>query len=235
LLSLGPGLASGWCWTEKIGAFLYFTPSTLLKKADPKLKPIVTEIKKSIWRVERIIKATLLFSKGVKLKKTTFSSVKLKEELSEVLGYYSYQKEIDFRFDFEEVDVKGDFELLMIVFQNFLFNSIDAIEEDDENDEGAIKINLTKVGNKIKFTIKDSGKDFENKNILYEPFKTTKTKGHGLGGVGLRRLGHFCILHLQLCYQKGLHKRNWLFVLVLLEHCSCGFVRLFLLFGHLDF
>jgi nitrogen fixation/metabolism regulation signal transduction histidine kinase len=123
----------------------------------------------------------LLFSKGVKLKKTTFSSVKLKEELSEVLGYYSYQKEIDFRFDFEEVDVKGDFELLMIVFQNFLFNSIDAIEEDDENDEGAIKINLTKVGNKIKFTIKDSGKDFENKNILYEPFKTTKTKGHGLG------------------------------------------------------
>jgi len=29
--------------------------------------------------------------------------------------------------------------------------------------------------------VKDDGKPIENKNILFEPFKTTKTKGNGLG------------------------------------------------------
>ena len=29
--------------------------------------------------------------------------------------------------------------------------------------------------------VKDDGKAIENKNILFEPFKTTKTKGNGLG------------------------------------------------------
>ena len=44
--------------------------STLLKRVDIKNKTLVLEIKKSIWRVERIVKATLLFSKGVQIHKS---------------------------------------------------------------------------------------------------------------------------------------------------------------------
>jgi len=33
----------------------------------------------------------------------------------------------------------------------------------------------------IVLHVKDDGKAIENKNILFEPFKTTKTKGNGLG------------------------------------------------------
>jgi signal transduction histidine kinase len=39
--------------------------STLFKRVDTSAKPLVLEMKKAIWRVERIIKATLLFSKGI--------------------------------------------------------------------------------------------------------------------------------------------------------------------------
>ena len=64
--------------------------------------------------------------------------------------------------------------------QNFLYNSIDAIEESDE-EEGVVSITAAETPDSTLLTIKDSGVPIENENILYEPFKTTKTKGHGLG------------------------------------------------------
>ena len=154
--------------------------STLLKKVDPSVKPLVTEIKKAIWRVERIIKATLLFTKNVQVNQSHFYLDRLIKECEQAISHYSYTKEVSFHFDLPHVEIKADFELLNLVLQNFIFNAIDAIEE-CENESGNVSITYVQDSEFMLLHVKDDGKPIENKNILFEPFKTTKTKGNGLG------------------------------------------------------
>ncbi|KFL34401.1 histidine kinase [Sulfurospirillum sp. SCADC] len=154
--------------------------STLLKKVDPSVKPLVTEIKKAIWRVERIIKATLLFTKSVQINPSYFYLDRLIKECEQAISHYSYTKEVTFQFDLPHVEIKADFELLNLVLQNFIFNAIDAIEE-CEKETGNVSIAFVQDDECVLLHVKDDGKPIENKNILFEPFKTTKTKGNGLG------------------------------------------------------
>jgi len=150
---------------------------SLLKNADPE---IINEIKSAIFRVERIIKSTLLFSKGVQPKIKSFLLSELKKELENSIKYYSHSKEIEFIFFLPDIEIKADFDLLLLVLQNMIFNAIDAIEESDD-DEGIIEILYDSKDNYHIINVYDSGKEFEDKNILFQPFKSTKTKGNGLG------------------------------------------------------
>lgn len=154
--------------------------STLANRVDLKNKALVLEMKKSIWRVERIIKATLLFSKGVHPNLAQIEPSAFESELSDALNYYTYSKEIDFCFNFAQMPLYADFDLLCIVLQNFLFNAIDAIEESD-NENGKVEIKYHNNGEVAIFEIYDNGKMIEDPNMLFEPFKSTKLKGNGLG------------------------------------------------------
>jgi len=154
--------------------------STLMKRVKEENKPIVSEIQKSLYRIERIIKATLMFSKGVSAQKNVLNWGQIRESLVSAIGYYSYAKPIEFAFPEEDFELIGDLDLLSMLFSNFVFNAIDAIELDEE-EEGKIEITHTQEGNRHTFRIYDTGIPIENKKWLFEAFKSTKERGNGLG------------------------------------------------------
>lgn len=162
-----------------IGSISLLT-STLKKRVKPENIAIVSEIEKSIFRIERIIKATLMFSKGVNAEKKLLHWQDVEEALQDLIHYYSYSKDIKFHFVNKDFELHGDFDLLLMMFSNFIINAIDAIELDDE-EEGIIELSHGEDEEFHYFTIYDSGVAIEKKDLLFEAFKSTKVKGNGLG------------------------------------------------------
>lgn len=181
-----------------IGSLSLLT-GVLSKRVDSKSMEIVDEMKKCIWRVERIIKSTLLFSKGVQASREPHRFSAFRDSLQQVIGEYVYTKEIDFKFEFSEDRLFVDFSLYEIALHNLLCNAIDAIEE-GECEQGEILISFFHDGGESICRIYDNGKDIEDINSLFEAFKTTKLKGHGLG-LALSR-------QIALAHEGDLHANN---------------------------
>ena len=154
--------------------------STLKKRVLEENVPIVEEIQKSVFRIERIIKSTLMFSKGVKAHKQSILWSVLKESIDMAIGYYAYSKEITFIFPQQKFILNADKDLLEMLFSNFIINAIDAIELDDE-ESGVVEIVYESDEKFHIFTIYDSGVAIEDRKVLFEAFKSTKVKGNGLG------------------------------------------------------
>lgn len=161
--------------------------STLKKRVLPENVAIVEEIQKSVCRIERIIKATLMFSKGVHAHKASFMWSELQDALNMAVGYYGYTKDITFIFPQQKFMLNADKDLLEMLFSNFLTNAIDAIELDD-NEDGSVQILYESDDKFHKFYIYDSGVMIENAKELFEAFKSTKVKGNGLGLVLSRQI-----------------------------------------------
>jgi two-component system, NtrC family, sensor kinase len=161
--------------------------SALKKRVIPENIPIVEEIQKSVYRIDRIIKATLMFAKGVEANKAPIMLSELKGSIDMAIAYYAYSKEIKFIFPEEKFTLHGDKDLLEMLFSNFIINAIDAIELDD-NEEGEIEI-IYEADNRFhKFYIYDTGVAIEDKKDLFEAFVSTKVKGNGLGLVLSRQI-----------------------------------------------
>jgi two-component system NtrC family sensor kinase/two-component system sensor histidine kinase AtoS len=172
--------------------------STLKKRVIPENIPIVEEIQKSVFRIERIIKATLMFSKGVQVQKKSFLWSELKEALDMSIEYYGYSKEIEFVFPDEDFTLNADKDLLEMLFSNFIANAIDAIESDDK-EKGKIEVIHFCDKNFHIFQIFDDGIAIENEEELFEAFKSTKLKGNGLGLVLSRQIAESHNGSVKLC------------------------------------
>ncbi len=169
-----------------IGAIALLS-STLKKRVIDENIPIVEEIQKSVCRIERIIKATLMFSKGVEANKTEFMWDRLKGLIEMSIDYYDYSKEIKFIFPEKNFKINADIDLLDMLFSNFIINAIDAIELDEE-ESGLIEIIYEPDKKYHKFYIYDTGVPIEDKTSLFEAFVSTKVKGNGLGLILSRQI-----------------------------------------------
>jgi len=161
--------------------------SSLSKRVVPKNQPIVEEIKRSLFRVERIIKTTLMYSKGIQPRFSEISLHTLEKECRAAVDSYSYTKPIRFHYHFPDATLYADTGLLSLALQNLIFNAIDAIEE-SESDDGEIWLETTADKGLVTFSVRDSGVPFGNPERLFEAFHTTKTKGHGLGLVLVQQI-----------------------------------------------
>jgi len=172
--------------------------STLKKRVLPENVQIVEEIQKSVYRIDRIIKATLMFSKGIEINKRPFMWSELRDSLDMAISYYAHSKEIAFTFPEQKFILNADKELLDMLFSNFIINAIDAIELDEE-EEGAIEIVYNSDEAFHIFRIYDTGVAIVDKKELFEAFRSTKVKGNGLGLVLSRQIaeahgGSVCLL-----------------------------------------
>jgi signal transduction histidine kinase len=152
-----------------------------METSDLRSKKIILDIKKAINRVERTIKATLMFSKDHQnISISEFNLLELFKEIENSCEYYSYSKEIYFNFKVQDLIINADFELLLILFQNLVFNAIDAIEEDN-SDKGEIAIHHRENKGYHVFSIEDTGVEIIDRSSLFKAFKTTKLNGNGIG------------------------------------------------------
>lgn len=154
--------------------------STLKKRVIEENIPIVEEIQKSVSRIDRIIKATLMFSKGVEATKELFEWKSLRESLDMSVDYYACSKDIRYIYPMQNFTINADKDLLEMLFSNFIINAIDAIELDEE-EEGVIEVIYEADDKFHTFKIYDTGVEIQNKKNLFEAFKSTKVKGNGLG------------------------------------------------------
>jgi two-component system, NtrC family, sensor kinase len=162
-----------------IGSIALLT-SMLKKRVLPRNVAVVEEVEKSIFRIERIIKSTLMFSKGVHANPKLLQWKQIEEALENTIAYYSFEKEIDFRLIKENFSLQGDLELLIMLFSNFLINAIDAIEL-DEDQTGMVEMHHEQKDGIHHFLVYDSGVAIADKSKLFEAFASTKVKGNGLG------------------------------------------------------
>ena len=163
-----------------IGAINLMISSLLNEDLDAKTKLYMLQMKKAIWQVERLIRATLMLSKGIQSTRGVHPSEIIRQSVDSALNYIDYSKKIDFFYAVSAESIVCDDELLGVLMQNLILNAIDAIEESERVESGVIKVEFFTQGAQI-LRVYDNGDLAKDENNLFTAFKSTKIKGNGLG------------------------------------------------------
>jgi signal transduction histidine kinase len=144
-----------------------------------------------IVQMEKFIKDLLDFTRASELNLNRFSIEQILDESIKIVADSLELKKIvlerDYELDLPKVFVDGD--KMRQVFLNVLRNAYETAEEG-----GRIKVSLSLLkdepGKKIKVEIADNGSGIppEKREIIFEPFYTTKSSGIGLGLANARKI-----------------------------------------------
>ena len=112
------------------------------------------------------------------------SKIKLNMVLEDLIKYHRTRipksKKINIKLSIDdEYYINGDYILLYWSLENLIKNSIESIIDD----LGIINIEVTKIENQIRIIINDNGIEIinKNKNKIFKPGYSTKSRGWGLG------------------------------------------------------
>ena len=153
----------------------------LLENNSKNKTKIYSSMKRDLFKLENISDK---FNKiGSKPK---FNLISIQSIIIDVVDYYksklpkSSNIAINIKSNIKDgVKIEGDKILLYWAFENIIKNSIDSIE----NHNGKINIKITVLNNRIKILFIDNGLGISrnNKNNIFKPGFSTKSKGWGIG------------------------------------------------------
>jgi signal transduction histidine kinase len=155
----------------------------------PSVRNRIANVLEQVSRLERITEKYLDVSvehASVPIKKDSGSFL-LHDLIESVVDFYSpniqaIQARIHLDLKAKNTLIQGDKDRISQVLVNLVANAIDAVKEQTQGDR-RIEIKTESINNYLHIHIQDSGPGVEQKmqDKLFEPFVTSKARGHGLG------------------------------------------------------
>jgi signal transduction histidine kinase len=136
------------------------------------------EIVARIDSLDAMMKDLLLFARPPKPKLHAIDVVPLVQVTADLLKRDQAAREIEFEVSGSAPPVRGDADMLKMVFQNLLLNGVHAMDG-----RGRIRVGVESSGPWCRIAIADDGPGIplEIRDKIFMPFFTTKSRGTGLG------------------------------------------------------
>ena len=154
--------------------------------SDPDLKEDMKVVVEQVERLERLTSNLLVYARPTRLFIEHFDIKDICSHLEK--SFLGRNPQIELEIHCEGKEAISDRGKVLQILINLIQNSIEALREK----EGEKKIHVSICADEDGLTLRvdDSGKGFPEKerNSIFEPFYTTKTKGTGLGLAIVKRL-----------------------------------------------
>jgi nitrogen fixation/metabolism regulation signal transduction histidine kinase len=145
-----------------------------------------------IDQVETLNKIATEFSDFAKMPGKNYELFNTNEILKDAVQLMNSRKNIELNFSENGTNnIWGDKDELKRAFINILKNSLQAIEDnDDEKKKGRIFVSSERENGNCRILIKDNGCGMDKKTMskLFEPYFSTKSSGMGLGLVITKKI-----------------------------------------------
>ncbi|MEQ9262006.1 MAG: ATP-binding protein [Owenweeksia sp.] len=153
-----------------------YLEKTLKTEQPEKLREFTESMISQIDTLTGIAEAFSRFASMPELKSEEFAAREIIQRTTALYPEYR----IEFETEDHNIQLKGDKDQLVRVMNNLINNALQAIPEDREP---RIRIRMEKKDDKVIISVSDNGTGIpeEQKEKIFEPRFTTKTKGMGLG------------------------------------------------------
>lgn len=159
---------------------------------DSRKERIVRQLRDEMHRLSEFTGELMLFSKGIVPHPVRVDLADCVPKLSELSLELAAEAgcQLDVKVARAPLFAQVDTTLLRVVLGNLIGNAIDVLSSHGEDDAGHVRVELDSVNDQVRLRISDDGPGVPStfRDQLFEPFRTTKPSGTGLGLALSRRI-----------------------------------------------